>query len=138
MGECHYQVGNYDAIAMAHFSRRLLKMGGVNPERLALEWASAAEAPLFVALITKFTKSMKALGPLGVSEGISLEKLKSKLSMARALAANVKLRTRFAKLTHALREKTDYSFDLIEAEMSERLDEAIQREMEKQESIISA
>ena len=81
---------------------------------------------------------MKALGPLGVSEGITLEKLKSKLSTARALAANVKLRTRFAKLTHALREKTDYSFDLIEAEMSERLDEAIQREMEKQENIISA
>jgi F420-non-reducing hydrogenase iron-sulfur subunit len=113
-------------------------MGGVNPDRFALDWASAAEAPLYVELITKFTNLIKQLGPLGETERISHEKLRSRLSMARSLAANVKLRTRFAKLTRALRQKNDYSAELIETEMSERLDAAILREMEKQESMISS
>ncbi len=113
-------------------------MGGVHPDRFALDWASAAEAPLYVELITKFTHYIKELGPLGETERISDEKLKSRLSMALSLAANVKLRTRFAKLTRALRQKNDYSAELIEAEMSEGLDAAILREMEKQESMISS
>jgi hypothetical protein len=113
-------------------------MGGVNPDRFALDWASAAEAPLYVELITKFTNHIKQLGPLGETEKISHEKLSSRLSMARSLAVNVKLRTRFAKLTRALRQKNDYSAKLIGDEMSERLDAAILREMEKQESMISS
>ena len=113
-------------------------MGGVHPDRFALDWASAAEAPLYVELITKFTNHIKELGPLGETERISHEKLRSRLSMALSLAANVKLRTRFAKLTRALRQKNDYSPELIEAEMSEGLDAAILREMEKQESMIGS
>jgi hypothetical protein len=111
-------------------------MGGVNPDRFALDWASAAEAPLYVEIITKFTNHIKELGPLGETERISHEKLSSRLSMASSLAANVKLRTRFARLTRAFRQKNDYSAELLEAEMSERLDAAILREMEKQESMI--
>jgi hypothetical protein len=113
-------------------------MGGVNPDRFALDWASAAEAPLYVELITKFTNHIEELGPLGETERISHEKLRSRLAMARSLATNVKLRTRFAKLTRALRQKNDYSAEIIEAQMSERLDAAILREMEKQESMISS
>ena len=60
------------------------------------------------------------------------EDLKSRLAAAKSLAANVKLRTRFAKLTQDLRKENDYSPQLIEAKMSEKLNEAIQREMEKQ------
>lgn len=113
-------------------------MGGVHPDRFALDWASAAEAPLYVELITKFTNHIRELGPLGETESISCEKLRSRLSMARSLAANVKLRTRFAQLTRALRQKNDYSSEFIEAEMSESLDAAILREMEKQQSMMSS
>jgi hypothetical protein len=55
------------------------------------------------------------------------------LSAAKSAAASVKLRTRLAKITQELREKSDYSPQVIEAKMSEKLDEAILREMEKQE-----
>jgi F420-non-reducing hydrogenase iron-sulfur subunit len=118
------------------FSRRLLKEAGVNPDRLGLDWASAAEAPLYVELITKFTDKIMAMGPLGELEGVPLNRLKRRLAVARSAASSVKLRTRFGRLTRELREKNDYSSRFIQARMSENLDEAILREMEQLEENI--
>jgi hypothetical protein len=86
-----------------------------------------------VELVTKFTNKIKTLGPLGELEGMPLKKLKLKLTAAKSAASNVKLRTRFGKLTQELRKKNDYSPQLILDKMSENLDEAILREMEKLE-----
>jgi hypothetical protein len=115
----------------AHYSRKLLREAGVDQARFVLDWASAAEAPLYVELITKFTNQVKALGPLGEAEGVPLEELRLKLAAARSAAENVKLRTRFARLTHDLRKDRDYSPQYIESKMSEKLNEAISREMEE-------
>ena len=131
LGECHYQVGNYDAIVADHFIRRLLKESGINADRFTLDWASAAEAPLYVELITKFTQQIKDMGPLGSAEGISLEDLKVKMEAGKALALNKKLRTRFAMLTKDLRAENDYSAQFVEAKITEKLDKAIVSEMEK-------
>ena len=114
-----------------HFSRKLLTEAGVHPERFALDWASAAEAPLYVELITKFTGRVKELGPLGSSDGKPLEEIRRKLLAAKSAASNVKLRTQFAKLTQELRQENDYSSQRIETRMSEKLNDAILREMEK-------
>ena len=75
---------------------------------------------------------MKELGPLGAAEGIPQEELRSRLAAAKGVASSVKLRTRFARLTQSLREKDDYSSKVIEAAMSEKLNDAISKEMEKQ------
>jgi F420-non-reducing hydrogenase iron-sulfur subunit len=115
-----------------------MKGAGINPDRLALDWASAAEAPLYVELVTKFTNKIKELGPLGKTEGIPLENFRLRLSIARSVASSIKLRTRFAKLTQDLREENDYSPQFIKAIMSEKLDEAILREIEKQESLLNS
>jgi F420-non-reducing hydrogenase iron-sulfur subunit len=113
------------------FCLKLLKEAGVNLERFTLDWASAAEAPLYVELITNFTKKIKELGPLGAAEGIPLEELKLRLLAARTAAESVKLRTQLAKLTLDLRQENTYSAEAIEAKMSNKLNEAIGREMEK-------
>ena len=114
-----------------HFSRKLLAEAGVHADRFALDWASAAEAPLYVELITKFTERVKELGPLGASDGKHLEEIKVKLLAAKSAASSVKLRTQFAKLTQQMRHENDYSTQLIETRMSEKLNDAILREMEK-------
>ena len=114
-------------------TRKVLEIAGVKPERLALEWASAAEASLYVELITKFTNQMKALGPLGGAEGIEPETLKLKLSAARAAVENVKLRTRFAKLALQLRDGNDFAPEVIQAAMAEKLNNVIMNEVAKQE-----
>ncbi len=113
-----------------------MEVVGVKPERLALDWASAAEASLFVELITKFTSLLKELGPLGEAEGISREESKLKLLAARSAVKSVKLRTRFAKLAQDLRQGDGYAPDVIEAKMGEKVNDAIIREISKQEKAI--
>jgi hypothetical protein len=109
-----------------------LTEAGVHPDRFVLEWASAAEAPLYVELITKFTNRVRDLGPLGEAEGISMEDLLPKLEAAKSVAGNVKLRTRFARLTQDMRQINDYTAPVIEGRMADKINEAIRSEMEKQ------
>jgi hypothetical protein len=108
-----------------------LKEAGVHPDRFALDWASAAEAPLYVERITKFTTQIKELGPLWGPERAPKEP-ELKLMAARSAASSVKLRTRLARLTRDLRNVKDYSTQRMESLMEEKINEAILREMEKQ------
>jgi len=114
-----------------------MEVAGVKPERLALDWASAAEAPLFVELITKFTDEIKGLGPLGEAEGIDREELKLKLLAASSAVESIKLRTRFAKLAQELRDGDKHTPEVIEARMAEKVNDAIIREIAKQEKAIA-
>ena len=114
-----------------------MEVAGVTPERLALDWASAAEAPLFVEVITGFTDQIRQLGPLGEAEGIAREELKLKLLAAKSAVENVRLRTRFAKLGQDLRQGNAYAPDVIEAKMAEKVNDPIVREIAKQEKAIA-
>jgi NADH-quinone oxidoreductase subunit E len=91
-GECHYITeGNYLAISMMHLCRKLLKLIGVNPERLRLEWVSASEGSRFAEVTNDFTGTLKALGPLGSGEGIDENELKMKLEAIKNLVPYIKL-----------------------------------------------
>ncbi len=100
-----------------------LKAVGINPERYSLQWASAAEAPRFVKLITEFTKQAKQLGPLGVAEGIDPVELKKRLAKALEVMSDRKVRMAFATATKGLRKEGTPS--------QERIDEVIAEKMEK-------
>ena len=90
-----------------------------------------------MSLITKFTNQMKEMGPLGEAEGIPIEDLKSKLLATKSVVKNLRIRTRFGKLTQQLREEGEYTPELIEAKMSEKINEMIEKELEKQEKKIT-
>jgi F420-non-reducing hydrogenase iron-sulfur subunit len=63
-GDCHYINQNYKAMRRFHLMKRVLTQLGVQPERLKLLWASAAEGAIFAAEINKFVEQVRALGPL--------------------------------------------------------------------------
>jgi len=63
----------------------------VNPERLRLEWISAAEGTRFAEVMNDFSKNLKALGPLGKGEGIDDSGLKFKLEALKNLIPYIKL-----------------------------------------------
>lgn len=80
LGECHYVTdGNYSALNMVYLARRLLEHAGVEPERLRIEWISAAEGARFAEIMNDFTAQLRKLGPVrnGASEDppIALEAL---------------------------------------------------------------
>ena len=63
-GECHYIEQNYKALRRYLLMRRTLAGMGVEPGRVKLVWASAAEGVRLADEITKMVAEVKALGPL--------------------------------------------------------------------------
>jgi NADH-quinone oxidoreductase subunit E len=91
-GECHYITeGNYIALSTVLFSKKLLQLFGINPERLRLEWVSASEGMRFADVMNDFSKVLKEVGPLGKSEGLDEDGLRFKLETAMRLVPYMKL-----------------------------------------------
>jgi len=63
-GECHYLEQNYKALRRFHLLRRTLQSLGMEPERIRLVWASAAEGVKLAHEITSFVEDVRKLGPL--------------------------------------------------------------------------
>ena len=63
-GECHYLDQNYKALRRYLLLRRTLKGFGVEPGRVKLVWASAAEGVRLAEEITKMVDEIRELGPL--------------------------------------------------------------------------
>jgi F420-non-reducing hydrogenase iron-sulfur subunit len=63
-GDCHYGEGNYKMLRRFHLLQRMLKDMGIEPDRLRLEWISAAEGDKVRTVINDMYEKIKALGPL--------------------------------------------------------------------------
>jgi len=105
-----------------------MKEIGINPKRLLLEWASAAEATRFVKLITEFTDEIKGLGKLGESENIEEETLKIRLEAAKEALEKAKLRMAFGKQAVKLRQKREKG-ESADLELTEGLKKMIKDEL---------
>jgi len=63
-GDCHYIDQNYKALRRFLLLRRTLKGFGIEPERIKLVWASAAEGVQLAREIDSFVEDIRKLGPL--------------------------------------------------------------------------
>lgn len=63
-GDCHYLEQNYKAMRRHRLLQRTLAQLGVEPERVHLTWASAAEGAQLAETIDRFVEQVRALGPL--------------------------------------------------------------------------
>jgi F420-non-reducing hydrogenase iron-sulfur subunit len=80
-GECHYVEQNYKALRRFLLLRRVLKGMGIEPERVKLVWASAAEGARFASETTLFVEEIRKLGPLHWGKPVeSLEALQEEVS----------------------------------------------------------
>jgi hypothetical protein len=112
-------------MGMSALVHKVLGEIGINQKRFNLQWASAAEAPRFVKLITEFTDEIKELGPLGKAEGITPEELKARIDKAVELVSSKKVRMTFGTTTRALRKDEDRSQAHISDVINEKLTKAI-------------
>jgi F420-non-reducing hydrogenase iron-sulfur subunit len=108
LGECHYRSGNYEAINKYAVLKIILENLGIDDRRLALEWVSAAEAPLFVGKVTRFTEAIRDLGPLGEVEGLDRETLMRKIEAAKLAVSGMKLRLTLARQAKKIKEEGTY------------------------------
>ena len=114
----------------------ILEDVGVNPERFALDWASAAEAPRFVDLITAFTRKIEGLGPMGQVEGKEREELLVKLAAARQAAGIMKVRAGLGNLAKDFRKEGDYGLDVVKRKIDEKLGPMVKSEVGGQEILL--
>ncbi len=63
-GDCHYVNGNHKTAFRIPLLKRMLAQLGLEPERLRLEWISAAEGARFAEVAAEMTEQVRALGPL--------------------------------------------------------------------------
>jgi coenzyme F420-reducing hydrogenase delta subunit len=108
-GECHYIDGNYHALISAALVHETLERLGIHKERFLIDWASAAEGPNFVKIITRFTEQVGELGPLGQAEDREQEELQQQLRNAADVARNRKVRTNLISASKAMMKSGDFS-----------------------------
>ncbi len=63
-GDCHYGEGNYKALRRFRLLHRMLAELGIEPDRLRLEWISAAEGDKVKSVVNDMVEKVRALGPL--------------------------------------------------------------------------
>jgi F420-non-reducing hydrogenase iron-sulfur subunit len=63
-GECHYIEQNYKAMRRFRLLQRTLAQMGLEPDRVRLVWASAAEGVRLAHEIERMVEDLRALGPL--------------------------------------------------------------------------
>jgi hypothetical protein len=107
---------------------------GVNPERFSLQWASAAEAPRFVKLITEFTGKIKELGPLGQAEGIEPDEMKIRLDKGLAAVSSRKVRMVFGNTAKTIRKEGIFTQEYINGVIEAKLTKAITKALTAEEA----
>ena len=126
LGECHYLTqGNYDALSLMHICKRLLSYIGVDPERLRLEWLSSSEGMRFAEVMNDFSRTIRALGPLGEAEGLDQDALRIKLQAVTQLIPYVKLVER-ERLRVPLKSEEEYNRFFASDVVADLFDELVE------------
>ncbi|RPI82250.1 MAG: hydrogenase iron-sulfur subunit [Chloroflexi bacterium] len=63
IGDCHYGTGNHRTAKRMPILKKLLEYNGIDPERLYINWVSAAEGEKFATVIDEFTDKIRAMTP---------------------------------------------------------------------------
>ncbi len=115
----------------------VLKLLHIHPERLSLQWVSAAEASRFVNVIGEFSESIKKIGLLGRYEGLSGDLLQLRLKAAKSAVAQKKLRLIFAKEAESMNAGNGGKARMEDYKLSARLQSALTDEIAKQTILVS-
>jgi len=121
---------------MVNVATRLLKYLKINPERLLLEWVSAAEGPRFARVVTDFTDQIKEMGPLVADDPEGEQRLNAKLKAAERAVRGEKLRWVAAKQTEFMQDGNVYGEIFTAHEIGRLLDGVIMEEIMLQQILM--
>jgi F420-non-reducing hydrogenase iron-sulfur subunit len=71
-GDCHYVEGNFKMLRRFEMLKRVLTSMGIEPQRVRLEWISAAEGEKVKRVVNELVEEIRKLGPLGLPEKFEL------------------------------------------------------------------
>lgn len=127
-GDCHYITGNYRCRDRMQMTRKLLEMGGIHPDRLYVDWVSAAEGRQFADLVDQFAGGIRALGPLGVAEERDADQLKGELDALMKVLSGERVRWLIGQQMRLVEEENVYGEKLSSEEFDRLMTECVREE----------
>jgi coenzyme F420-reducing hydrogenase delta subunit len=127
-GDCHYQSGNYQAMRKMDLTTLILARVGIDPERLKLDWVSAAEGQRFGALVTEFTELIREKGPIAEKT----PELERKATLGAAIAEAIRIRWLVGKEEQLLAEGNVYGEKVDPEQYSALLSMNVAKEYDRQ------
>ena len=136
-GDCHYMTGNYQTERRMVMTQKILGELGLSPERLLVDWVSAAEGERFASLVSGFTERIRELGPLGREAVFEKDELVGRLKASRDALADDRLRWLVGREKELIEEGNVFGERLPQEEFDRVMLESIRREYEKSSILLS-
>jgi len=127
-GDCHYATGNYYTEKRMQMLGKLLKTAGLCPERLYVDWVSAAEGTLYVDMVSKFTDRVRDLGPLGEGEDEKKNEIGQNLAAAERTLQSERIRWLVGNEKQMVEDENVYGEKVTQEDFDEVMDAALQEE----------
>jgi len=125
-GDCHYQTGNYEAENKMKMTKHVLEKIGIEPERLYLDWVSAAEGKRFSEVISDFTERIRKIGPIKQNKDYE-----QKISFGESIVESVRIRWLVGKERKLLEFGNVYNEKIEEDELKDLILRNIATEYDK-------
>jgi F420-non-reducing hydrogenase iron-sulfur subunit len=126
-GDCHYQVGNFQAEKKVNMIRKVMEKIGIEQDRLLLDWVSAAEGIRFGEVVTGFINRIHDLGPIDRKGDFT-----DRLAIGEAVAEGDRIRWLVGKELELLEQGNVYDEKMDEKEFREILHMNIDQEFDKE------
>jgi NADH-quinone oxidoreductase subunit E len=127
-GDCHYLEGNLYAERRIKMLKKLMVCAGLEPERLRLEWVSAAEGARFAEIVKDFTDQVKRLGPSPLAREKPDEIVLAGVHAAERAAGSSRLRTLVGREKKLTEDENVYGEKVAQGEFDELMDESVKEE----------
>jgi len=125
LGECNYIThGNYHALSTVHLAKKMLERVGLNPDRLRIEFISGGEGIQFAEAMNDIQRKVKALGHLGIAEGIKEDTLQTKIAAVTRLIPSIRLVER-ERLRVSFKKREEFEAFYNSDEVNKIFDELI-------------
>jgi len=137
LGDCHYMTGNYYTERRMKTTKNVLKSVGLSPERLLVDWVSAAEGERFATLVKDFTERVRKLGQLGKETDLEPQQLRTRLFAAKEALAQERIRWLVGRERELVEDKNVFGEKVSQEEFDQLMLQAIEREFAKRKILLS-
>jgi len=127
-GDCHYMEGNLHTERKIKMLKKLIARTRLEPERLRLEWVSAAEGERFAELVKEFTNQIKAMGPSPLAGEKPDPAILENILAAKSAVEDFRLRVLVGREKELTEKGNVYGEKTAQEELDKTMDEAIQAE----------
>lgn len=136
-GDCHYMTGNYYTERRMKTTKNVLESVGLSPERLLVDWLSAAEGERFATLVKDFTERMRKLGPIGKETDLEPKQLRARLTAAKEALAQQRIRWLVGRERDLVEDKNVFGEKMPQEKFDPLMLQTIEKEFTKRRILLS-